>query len=130
MSREKAPGGLPETLFLPYGEIRHAFTGRNTRITGSVSSELQENGEIMSDNQHGAGATAPAPHEPQIHHVQLVGDKRKNGVGVAALVVGIVAAALATIPLIGMVAFFLGPVAIILGVSSSRTARGEWQSQV
>jgi hypothetical protein len=70
----------------------------------------------MSDNQHGAGATAPAPHEPQIHHVQLVGDKRKNGVGVAALVVGIVAAALATIPLIGMVAFFLGPVAIILGL--------------
>lgn len=70
----------------------------------------------MSDSQHDAAATAPTPHEPQIHHVQLVGDKHKNGVGVASLVVGIVASVLAAIPLVGMVAFFLGPVAILLGL--------------
>jgi hypothetical protein len=65
----------------------------------------------MSGNQ-----TTPAPNQPQVHHVQLVEEKRKNGLGVAALVVGIVAAVFSMIPLIGMVAFFLGPVAIILGL--------------
>jgi hypothetical protein len=61
--------------------------------------------------------TAPSVSpEPQVHHVQLVQDKRKNGLGVAALVVGIVAAVFSIIPLVGMIAFFLGPVAIILGV--------------
>lgn len=60
--------------------------------------------------------TAPSAEQPQVHHVQLVEDKRKNGLGVAALVVGIVAAAFSMIPLVGMIAFFLGPVAIILGL--------------
>ncbi|MFE5836705.1 hypothetical protein [Arthrobacter sp. NPDC056493] len=46
----------------------------------------------------------------------MVEEKRKNGVGVAALVVGIVAAVFSIIPLVGMIAFFLGPVAIILGI--------------
>lgn len=64
----------------------------------------------MSENQ-----TIPAANQPQAHHVQLVEEKRKNGLGVAALVVGIVAAVFSLIPLVGMVAFFLGPVAIILG---------------
>lgn len=65
----------------------------------------------MSENQ-----TLPPAAQPQIHHVQLVEGKRKNGLGVASLVVGIVAAAFSLIPLVGMVAFFLGPVAIILGL--------------
>ena len=55
------------------------------------------------------------PEQP-IHHVRMVDEKRKNGLGVAALVVGIVAAAFSIIPLVGMIAFFLGPVAIILGI--------------
>lgn len=42
--------------------------------------------------------------------------KQGNGLGVAALVVGIVAAVLSVIPLVGMGAFFLGPIAILLGV--------------
>ncbi|GAA3318198.1 hypothetical protein GCM10017710_35350 [Arthrobacter ramosus] len=46
----------------------------------------------------------------------VVGEKRKNGLGVASLVVGIVAAVFSLIPLVGMVAFFLGPIAIILGL--------------
>lgn len=62
--------------------------------------------------------TAPSamPGQPQIHHVHLVEEKRKNGLGVASLVVGIVAAVFGLIPLVGMIAFFLGPVAIILGL--------------
>jgi hypothetical protein len=61
--------------------------------------------------------TAPSalPEQP-VQRVLLVEEKRKNGLGVAALVVGIVAAVFSIIPLVGMVAFFLGPVAIILGV--------------
>jgi hypothetical protein len=58
----------------------------------------------------------PALPQQPIHHVRMVEEKRKNGLGVAALVVGIVAAVLSIIPLIGMIAFFLGPVAIILGI--------------
>lgn len=69
----------------------------------------------MSDIKSEAVPSA-SPEQPQVHHVKLVEDKRKNGLGVAALVVGIVAAVFSMIPLIGMVAFFLGPVAIILGV--------------
>jgi hypothetical protein len=69
----------------------------------------------MSEIKHDTAASA-SPEQPQIHHVQLVEDKRKNGLGVAALVVGIVAAAFSIIPVVGMVAFFLGPVAIILGL--------------
>jgi len=65
----------------------------------------------MSENQ-----TIPTANQPQIHHVKLVEERRKNGLGVAALVVGIVAAAFSIIPLVGMIAFFLGPVAIILGI--------------
>jgi hypothetical protein len=69
----------------------------------------------MSDIKN--GTIPPAlPEQPQVHHVQLVEDKRKNGLGVAALVVGIVAAVFSIIPVVGMVAFFLGPVAIILGL--------------
>lgn len=67
--------------------------------------------EIKNDT-----APSASPEQPQVHHVRLVEDKRKNGLGVAALVVGIVAAVFSIIPLVGMVAFFLGPVAIILGV--------------
>lgn len=58
----------------------------------------------------------PAMPGQPIHHVRVVEEKRKNGVGVAALVVGIVAAVFSIIPLVGMIAFFLGPVAIILGI--------------
>jgi ABC-type transport system involved in multi-copper enzyme maturation permease subunit len=58
----------------------------------------------------------PVMPEQPVHHVRLVEDKRKNGLGVAALVVGIVAAVFSIIPLIGMIAFFLGPVAIILSI--------------
>ena len=62
--------------------------------------------------------TAPRPQPVcrRFQNVQLVEGKRKNGLGVAALVVGIVAAVFSIIPLVGMVAFFLGPVAIILGI--------------
>lgn len=45
----------------------------------------------------------------------MIEEKRKNGLGVAALVVGIVAAVFSIIPVVGMAAFFLGPIAIILG---------------
>jgi hypothetical protein len=69
----------------------------------------------MSDIKSEAAPSA-SPEQPQIHHVQLVEAKGKNGLGVAALVVGIIAAVFSMIPLIGMIAFFLGPVAIILGV--------------
>ncbi|MBO1266637.1 DUF4190 domain-containing protein [Arthrobacter cavernae] len=69
----------------------------------------------MSDFNNGA-LPAASPESPQIHRVQIVEEKRKNGLGVASLVVGIVAAAFSLIPLVGMVAFFLGPVAIILGL--------------
>lgn len=58
----------------------------------------------------------PALPEQPVHRVRMVEEKRKNGVGVAALVVGIVAAVFSIIPLVGMIAFFLGPVAIILGI--------------
>lgn len=68
----------------------------------------------MSDIKNGTTPSA-VPEQP-IHHVRMVEDKRKNGLGVAALVVGIVAAAFSIIPLVGMVAFFLGPVAILLGI--------------
>lgn len=47
---------------------------------------------------------------------QVAPVKQGNGLGVAALVVGIVAAVFSVIPLVGMVAFFLGPVAIILAI--------------
>jgi hypothetical protein len=67
----------------------------------------------VSENQ-----TIPTSNQPHIHHVKLVEDNRKNGLGVAALVVVIVAAAFSIIPLVGMIAFFPGPVAIILGVVS------------
>jgi hypothetical protein len=69
----------------------------------------------MSDIKNGSVPSA-SPEQPLVHHVQLVEDKRKNGLGVASLVVGIVAAVFSIIPLVGMVAFFLGPVAIILGL--------------
>lgn len=69
----------------------------------------------MSDIKNDMTPSA-MPGQPQIHHVQLVEDKRKNGLGVASLVVGIVAAAFSIIPIVGMIAFFLGPVAIILGL--------------
>lgn len=42
--------------------------------------------------------------------------KRSNGMGVAALVIGIVAALMAIIPFLGIVAFLLGPAAIVLGI--------------
>jgi hypothetical protein len=67
--------------------------------------------EIKNDS-----ARSASPEQPPVHHVRLVEEKRKNGLGVAALVVGIVAAVFSMIPLVGMIAFFLGPVAIILGV--------------
>jgi len=70
----------------------------------------------MSDVRNSDAPSAPAPSDPQVQYVQLVGGKRKNGVGVAALVVGIVAAALSPIPLAGMAAFFLGPVAVVLAI--------------
>ncbi|MBT2519769.1 DUF4190 domain-containing protein [Arthrobacter sp. ISL-28] len=60
-------------------------------------------------------AYSALPEQP-IHRVRMVEEKRKNGLGVAALVVGIVAAVFSIIPLVGMIAFFLGPVAIILGI--------------
>lgn len=60
-------------------------------------------------------APAVAP-ESRVQNLQHVEEKRKNGLGVAALVVGIVAAVFSIIPLVGMVAFFLGPVAIVLGI--------------
>lgn len=68
-------------------------------------------------HQQGYPQAEPAvqPEQP-VHNVRIHEDKKGNGAGVAALVVGIVAAALAVIPLLGMVAFFLGPVAIILGI--------------
>src|SRR4051794_15751239 len=69
----------------------------------------------MSDMKNGPAPSA-SPEQPPITHVRLVGDKRKNGLGVASLVVGIVAAVFSLIPLVGMIAFFLGPVAIILGL--------------
>jgi hypothetical protein len=69
----------------------------------------------MSDIKNGSVPSA-TPEQLPVHHVQLVEDKRKNGLGVASLVVGIVAAVFSIIPLVGMVAFFLGPVAIILGL--------------
>jgi hypothetical protein len=69
----------------------------------------------MSDIKNGTTPSA-LPEQPQVNQVQLVEEKRKNGLGVAALVVGIVAAVFSIIPLVGMIAFFLGPVAIILGV--------------
>lgn len=69
----------------------------------------------MSDIRNDLAPSA-TPEQPQIHHVQLVEDKRKNGLGLASFVVGIVAAAFSIIPLVGMIAFFLGPVAIILGL--------------
>jgi hypothetical protein len=68
----------------------------------------------MSDIKNDTAYSA-MPGQP-VHHVLLVEEKRKNGLGVAALVVGIVAAVFSIIPLIGMIAFFLGPVAIILGI--------------
>lgn len=71
-------------------------------------------GNIMSNIN--SGITPQASPEPQVNRVQLVEEKRSNGLGVASLVVGIVAAVFSVIPLVGMVAFFLGPVAIILGI--------------
>lgn len=68
----------------------------------------------MSEIKNGPAPSA-SPEQP-VQLVRLVEEKRKNGLGVAALVVGIVAAAFSMIPLVGMIAFFLGPVAIILGV--------------
>jgi hypothetical protein len=68
----------------------------------------------MSDIKNGPAHSA-LPEQP-VHHVRVVEEKRKNGVGVAALVVGIVAAVFSIIPLVGMIAFFLGPVAIILAI--------------
>jgi hypothetical protein len=41
---------------------------------------------------------------------------RSNGVGVAALVIGILAVVLAIVPFLGVVAFLLGPAAIVLGI--------------
>jgi hypothetical protein len=67
----------------------------------------------MSDIKNDTYSTMP---QQPVHHVRMVEDKRKNGLGVAALVVGIVAAVFSLIPLVGMIAFFLGPVAIILGI--------------
>ncbi|WP_285249284.1 DUF4190 domain-containing protein [Pseudarthrobacter sp. efr-133-R2A-89] len=61
-------------------------------------------------------ASYPVVPEQPVHHVRVLEEKRKNGLGVAALVVGIVAAVFSIIPLVGMIAFFLGPVAIILGI--------------
>lgn len=58
----------------------------------------------------------PRVPEQPVHHVRLLEDKRKNGLGVAALVVGIVAAVFSIIPLVGMIAFLLGPIALILGL--------------
>lgn len=69
----------------------------------------------MSEIKNETGATATFA-QPQVQSVQPVEGKRKNGLGVASLVVGIVAAVFSIIPLVGMVAFFLGPVAIILGI--------------
>jgi hypothetical protein len=71
-------------------------------------------GKIMSDIKNG-----PAPWampEERVQLVRLVEEKRKNGLGVASLVVGIVAAVFSMIPIVGMIAFVLGPIAIILGV--------------
>ena len=41
---------------------------------------------------------------------------RSNGVGVAALVIGILAVVMAIVPFLGVVAFLLGPAAIVLGI--------------
>ncbi|MGN7198553.1 DUF4190 domain-containing protein [Arthrobacter sp. SAFR-044] len=68
----------------------------------------------MSDIKNNT-AYPKMPEQP-VHHVRILGEKRQNGLGVAALVVGIVAAVFSMIPLVGMISFFLGPVAIILGI--------------
>lgn len=63
-----------------------------------------------------SGSMPQASPESQVNRVQLVQEKRSNGLGVASLVVGIVAAVFSVIPVVGMAAFFLGPVAILLGI--------------
>lgn len=42
--------------------------------------------------------------------------KQGNGLGLAALIIGIIAVVFGIIPLVGLVAFILGPIAVILGV--------------
>jgi hypothetical protein len=59
-----------------------------------------------------APASAPVP--PQAQNMPFVEAKRSNGLGVAALVVGIVAAVFSIIPLVGMVAIILGIIALML----------------
>lgn len=63
-----------------------------------------------------SGSMPQASPESHVNRLQLVQEKRSNGLGVASLVVGIVAAVFSVIPVVGMAAFFLGPVAILLGI--------------
>lgn len=64
------------------------------------------------DHQPAAGNATPVPSTPD------------NGLGTAGMVVGIVAACFAFIPIIGMIAFVLAPLAIVLGIIGYRRTRG------
>jgi lysylphosphatidylglycerol synthetase-like protein (DUF2156 family) len=61
----------------------------------------------------------------QVHYTTPHAQSAGNGLAVASLVLGIVGLVLAFIPIIGVVAWILGPLAIIFGFAGrSRAKRG------
>lgn len=71
----------------------------------------------MTDQQY-------APPPPGYHYGP---PPQKKGLGVAAMVVGIVAISISWIPLLGLLSFILGPVAVVLGIIAflKRWGRGQ-----
>lgn len=73
----------------------------------------------MTDQQY-----APPPPPPGYHYGP---PPQKKGLGIAAMVVGIVAISISWIPLLGLLSFILGPVAVVLGIIAflKRWGRGQ-----
>lgn len=70
----------------------------------------------MTINETPYTPAAPMPAAP-------VADSGRSGMATAALVLGICAAVFAFVPIIGMIAFVLGPLAIIFGILARNSAK-------
>lgn len=70
----------------------------------------------MTINEMPYAPAAPAPAAP-------VADSGRSGMATASLVLGICAAVFAFVPIIGMIAFVLGALAIIFGILARNSAK-------
>ncbi|MBO0596138.1 hypothetical protein I2485_11465 [Nesterenkonia sp. E16_7] len=80
----------------------------------------------MSDH-YAQNPQQPQQYDQQQHHPMMTAAPPRKGIGIAAMVLGIVAIVFAFIPVIGLANFILAPLAVILGIVAFVKRRGRGQ---